>query len=70
MIPTSCRYSPEGIKSVQSGGYVHYRHSKGGNGCFVDGHAETSRTIYGGKPQLFVGYWSEDNRSYDPLYRE
>ena len=70
IIPTSCLYSPEGIKSVQSGGYVHFRHNKGGNGCFVDGHAETSRTIHGGKPQLFVGYWSEDNRSYDPLYRE
>ena len=70
LIPTSCLYSPEGIKSVQSGGYVHFRHNKGGNGCFVDGHAETSRSLHGGKPQLFLGYWSEDNRSYDPLYRE
>jgi prepilin-type processing-associated H-X9-DG protein len=69
-IPTSCLYSPEGITRVQSGGYVHFRHNKGGNGCFVDGHAETSRTLHGGMPQLFLGYWSEDNRSYDPLYRE
>ena len=70
IIPTSCLYSPEGIKSVQSGGYIHFRHNKGGNGCFVDGHAETSRTIHGGKPQLFIGYWSEDNRSYDPAYNK
>ena len=72
IIPTSCLYSPEGLPggSVRSGGYVHFRHNGSANGCFVDGHAESSRKIHGGKPQLAVGYWSPDNSSYDPAYNK
>ncbi len=70
LIPTSTLYSPDGITFVQSGGFVHFRHNGGGNGCFVDGHTEMSRSIHGGKPHLFLGYWSADNSSYDPDFRK
>ena len=66
LIPTSFLYSPDGIKSKQSGGYVNFRHNESANGCFVDGHVGTTRTIHGGVPKLFVGYWSKNNISYDP----
>ena len=66
LIPTSFLYSPDGIKNKQSGGYVHFRHNESANGCFVDGHVGANRTIHGGEPKLFVGYWSQDNASYDP----
>lgn len=70
LVPTSFLYSPEGIKSVQSGGYVHFRHNGSGNGCFVDGHVSAGRVIYKEYSGTSAGYWSEDNRSYDPEYRK
>ena len=69
LIPTSFLYSPDGIKSKQDGGYVHFRHNEAANGCFADGHVGNSRTLFGGKPELFIGYWSHDNAVYDPEYR-
>ena len=67
LIPTSFLYSPDGIKyNRQTGGFVHLRHNESANGCFVDGHTSTLRTVYGGSEKLYVGYWSVDNSSYDP----
>ena len=70
LIPTSFLYSPDGIKSAQTGGYAHFRHNLAANGVFVDGHAASSRVIHKGNEKLSVGYWSPDNSSYDPEYRK
>lgn len=69
LIPTSFLYSPDGIKSKQSGGFVHFRHNERANGCFADGHVSQSEVLYGGNPDLYIGYWSLDNAVYDPEYR-
>ena len=68
LIPTSFLYSPDGIKSRQSGGFIHFRHNTRANGCFADGHTAQSGTIYGGVPELNIGYWSDDNLAYDPAF--
>ena len=67
LVPTSFLYSPDGIKSNrQSGGFVNFRHNESANGCFIDGHVGVNRTIHNGVPELFIGYWADDNASYDP----
>ena len=72
IIPTSCIYSPEGIKTRSpqkyTGGYIHFRHNSRANGCFSDGHVSQTGVIHGGVPELSVGYWSVDNTNYDPSF--
>ena len=72
LIPTSVLYAPEGRNgTVRGGGLTHFRHLKGANGCFADGHVGTSREIFitsRANKALAVGYLSEDNSSYDPEF--
>ena len=71
-IPTSVLYAPEGRNGTsRGGGLTHFRHLKSANAVFADGHAASSRELYegsrGNRP-LSLGYWSKDNRAYDPEF--
>ena len=72
LIPTSALYAPEGRNgSLRSGGLVHFRHLKRANAVFADGHTAASGTLYEGSrgnQAQNIGYWSKDNRSYDPEF--
>ena len=71
LIPTSYLISPDGRPGVSemSGGYAHFRHLKMANAGDVDGHCEAKKTIYGSNAALNVGYLSQDNSAYDPVFQ-
>ena len=72
LIPTSVLYAPDGRGGiVRGGGLTNFRHLKGANACFADGHVDTSREMFlnsRANKALKVGYLSQDNSWYDPEF--
>lgn len=70
VIPTSFLYAPEGRNGVKSvGGFAYFIHTGRANAAYVDGHCDSQKTIYEGKPELKIGYLSADNSAYDPRWK-
>ena len=70
VIPTSFLYAPEGRNGVKStGGFAYFIHTGRANAAYVDGHCDSQKTIYEGKPELKMGYLSADNSAYDPHWK-
>ena len=70
VIPTSFLYAPEGRGGVKSsGGFAYFIHAGRANISYVDGHCDSQKTLYEGKPALKLGYLSTDNSVYDPQWK-
>ena len=70
VIPTSFLYAPQGRNGVKStGGFAYFIHAGRANVSYVDGHCDSQKTIYDGKPELKIGYLSADNSTYDPGWK-